>query len=366
MLRFNMRNRIVSEYLPALCCLASLIFALFPATVWAVDIDPGFQNTAAALPKTNVALSTNGTDALVSPDGFDPNNPLQSVNTITFQAFLDTGTSGIVLSRETAESFNLQKIQSGGNDVHFSDIAVGGSVQTNVSQSLHVWLTRNASSVNPEDPAQYDQKSGAVNLELTQNFASGFTPPVDIVGMPVMINKVVVIDPTPINSDIVGAAVFETTQMNTYVNNPTGPVFGSDNPGIPTSAYHVKLSSVDFSRFNTVTPTGAQGPVLANNPMIGPNPFNSSDTTPKLKVSYNGQTAAGSFLLDTGAILDDLQQLRSAIARDSLWYERVLYRPVQSFQSSADRFVHPYRRRRRWQHHHATRLLSRFDPAHDR
>jgi hypothetical protein len=69
----------------------------------------------------------------------------------------------------------------------------------------------------------------------------------------------------------------------------------------------VQLSSASFNRFTLVTPAGAPGPVLANNPFIGPNPVAAlepgapADNTPKVKVKMDGLNAQGSFLLDTGA-----------------------------------------------------------------
>lgn len=295
--------------------LAWLVFAaLIPSTCWAVNIDQGFQNTAADQPKVNVALSLNGTTALISPDGVDPNNPLHTVPTINFQAFFDTGTSGILLSKETAQSFGIQTLKVGAVDIVFSDIAVGGEATFNVSQAMYVNLAPINSSVNAETFSNYTQQFGPLNAQVSQNFAGLFSEPVDVIGTPAMAGKVVVIDSRDLNSAVSQAkagnlvAFFNGPTLKTYVYNPgTSFLNQSDNPGIPPATFHVQLSKPSFSRFTSVAPSGAQGPALSTNPFIGPNPVSQLDDnppidpTPKLKISYNNFSAEGSFLFDSGA-----------------------------------------------------------------
>ena len=69
--------------------------------------------------------------------------------------------------------------------------------------------------------------------------------------MPVLQGKVAVLDPKPIDS---------LANMNTYLYNPGTPYnakTATDNPGIPTTSLHVKLSYGSFSNFVTISPTGA-------------------------------------------------------------------------------------------------------------
>src|ERR1041385_6304222 len=107
-----------------------------------------------------------------------------------------------------------------------------------------------------------------------------------------MQNKVVVFDPKPVNSFL--------DTMRTYIYNPGTPFSPNEadtNPGIPNVSRHVKLSFGDFSRFTDVTPAGAPGPTLANNPFIGPNPVLAldpkapADNTPGITITYSGKAS---------------------------------------------------------------------------
>jgi len=130
----------------------------------AVDIDPGFLQGAMDQPQINVSLSRTATGpALVSPDGFDPNTGA-SINTINFQAFLDTGASGILFAKETQTSFKLNLSTFNGTNIVYSDVGVGGTQDFNVSEPLYVRL----GAYNPttqdqlESPAIYTQQLGPV------------------------------------------------------------------------------------------------------------------------------------------------------------------------------------------------------------
>src|SRR4051812_28312083 len=61
-----------------------------------------------------------------TPDG----DPLQAdaggVTTFDVSAFLDTGTSGMLLSQETAQGLGINQSQFNGEDVVFGDVGVGG------------------------------------------------------------------------------------------------------------------------------------------------------------------------------------------------------------------------------------------------
>ena len=222
-------------------CLALACAILIPGTCWAVDINAGF-NTAADQPKINASLSRDGTTALISPDGFDPNNPLTPKDTINFQPFLDTGTSGILLSKETATSFGIQNLKVGGTDVVFSDVAVGGTFNTNVSESIYVRLARFNETVDAEDTNQYTQTSGPLNAQVA--VATNPFGAVDIVGMPAMAGKVLVMDSGDLNNAFALAQagdpslLFGEVSLRTYIYNP-GQAFvgGTSNPGIPPAIF---------------------------------------------------------------------------------------------------------------------------------
>jgi Dockerin type I domain len=303
------------------------VFALVRGTVFAVDIDPGFLVGAMDQPQINVSLSRTATGpAIVSPDGFDPNTGA-SINTINFQAFLDTGASGILFAKETQDSFHLNLSTFNGANVVYSDVGVGGTQDFNVSEPLYVRL----GAYNPttqdqlESPAIYTQQTGPVLVQIAQTESQSLlTDPINVVGTPVMRGKVVVVDNKPLNSladdlhtgktDLFTAFFTrpDDFSLRSYIYTPGDPnaAFNPNsdsNPGIPDTNLHVKLTSVSFNRFTSVTPAGATGPVLANNPFIGPNPVLQLDpnapvdNTPKIKVAANGLSTQGSFLLDTGS-----------------------------------------------------------------
>ena len=129
----------------------------------------------------------------------------------------------------------------------------------------------------------------------------------DVVGMPAMQGKVVVLDVGVVNS-------FMDT-IRSYVYDPKTPEHPSSlnfDPGIPRTRHHVKLSFASFKRFTKTAPADAEPPVTAANPMIGPSPVaipgdkpNASgdkpDATPPLVVGFDGKTSSGTWLLDTGA-----------------------------------------------------------------
>ncbi len=93
----------------------------------------------------------------------------------------------------------------------------------------------------------------------------------EVFGMPLFANKVVVIDPKPTdpnNNPGLGT-------MRTFVYNPGtpfNPATQTTNPGIPSVTQQIKLSYGDFGQFTQVTPVAAPGPTLAHNPFIGPKP----------------------------------------------------------------------------------------------
>jgi hypothetical protein len=102
-------------------------------------------------------------------------------------------------------------------------------------------------------------------------------------------------------------------ELRTYVYNP-GTAFNSNthenDPGIPAVSHRIKMSYASFNGYTQVTPTGADGPTLAHNPFIGPNPIlnSPSDNTPKVKISMGSETAEGSFLFDTGAAVSMISE----------------------------------------------------------
>ncbi len=222
------------------------------------------------------------------------------------QAFLDTGTSGMLLSQETATGLGINSQTSRGRPITFSDVGVAGNENFDVSESLYTALAPFTPSADVDNEATYNQvysqKFGPLRTEIARTAADDLIGPLDIIGMPALAGKVMVIDPTPANTGL--------DNIRTYIYN-AGAAFNKNaqnsNPGIPAVGLHVKLSYGSFARFTSISPSGAPGPTLASNPFIGPNPVNKLlakppvDTTPPVTMTEGKSVSTGSFLFDTGA-----------------------------------------------------------------
>lgn len=281
------------------------------AAVQATDI-VGVQSASIDQPRINAYVSlTDGGDPLVGDFG-------GGVTTFNIQAFYDTGASGILLSEGTADSLGIQRQMVGGSPAVYSDVGVVGTDNFNISQPVYVSLapfTDTADIDNPNTFAQtYTQRIGPVRTQIGP--AGTIVDPVlgdlDVIGVPAMAGKVVVIDPKPANT-------FADT-LRTYVyapGTPFDPAGAEVDPGIPETNRHVKLSYGSFDRFTTTTP-GAAPPTLAENPFIGPNPVLKldagapADNTPAVVVSSGSKSSAGSWLLDTGAAASIMSKAQAA------------------------------------------------------
>ncbi len=275
-------------------CFLCIFFSLAPAAL-AIDID-GVQAVSIDQPRVNVALRWTPTGDPLTVD-------ISGISTFNIQAFLDTGTSGILLSKETSDLLAVTKATSGGSLVTFEDVGVAGSALFHVSDPLYVAIAP-SNAIDIDNPTTqltvYNQVFGAIRTQINPESPSiPMLQGLDIVGMPIMAGKVVVMDPRPPEN---------IELMNTFIYDPGTPYTGNvAAPGIPTTNHHVELSYGDFDRFTVVTPTGAEGPALSHNPFIGPNPITlidpslPADDTPGITVAFEGASTEGSFLLDTGA-----------------------------------------------------------------
>lgn len=256
-----------------------------------------YNSQAAALdqPRINAYIA-------LTPGGTPQIDQLFGSDTFNIQAYYDTGASGVLLSNNTAEALGVGHSIFNETEVIFSDVGVGGTSDFYVSNPVSI-------SLAPFHPQADVDNINTYQSTYTQTFhgirtqigPAGVEPDpalgdLDVFGMPLMTGKVVVMDPRPVNT------LFDT--MRTYVYNPGtafNPSSEHDDPGIPSVDRHVRMSYASFDRFTDTNPDGAAPPTLRTNPFIGPNPFLPGDTTPPVTLSFEGHTAQGSFLLDTGA-----------------------------------------------------------------
>lgn len=107
----------------------------------------------------------------------------------------------------------------------------------------------------------------------------------DVAGMPLMWNKVMVVDARPLA---------KLDKLRTTLVAPGDKSI----PGVDST---VTLTYVDYTRFTQTEPAGAPSVQLAPNPMIGPDPFRKDDPNKPVTLTHNGKSASLTMLLDTGA-----------------------------------------------------------------
>ena len=292
-----------------------------------VDIS-GVLPVAVDQPQINAIITkpSNGT-ALTTSGGYS-----------VIQAYLDTGTSSIVLANSTWNSLGISPATVNGQNVVFNDVAIGGTTPFYVSSSGYDISTA-PFSVNtdqtlggtPPPLSSFGNTVGPANLELTEQPSSTsiLTGATDIMGMPVMDGKVTVLDIGPANNF---ANVNNPGETQTYIyapGTPFNPSTLNTNPGIVPTTYQVGLSYASFQQFTSVSPTDATDATYAPNPFIGANPvmaFNGqtqANAPPGVTIAFNNSSATGSFLLDTGAASSFISQ--SMAAKLGVEYEAGTY-----------------------------------------
>ena len=286
--------------------------ALVAPGAWAAEI-LGVQPAALDQPRINALIQLTPTS-----------DPLEFEDTFNIQAFFDTGASGILLSTQTAGLLGVQPAQYNGQDIIFSDVGVAGTDDFFVSGPIHIRLAPYHPEADVDNrntyPTVYNQAFGPVRAQIGPVLDEGEEPNpllegLDVFGVPLMRNKVVVMDPKPVNTFL--------DTMRTYVyepGTPFRPATADSDPGIPATSHHVRLSYGNFDRFTTVTPAEATpfGPTLGDNPFIGPNPVRQlmqnppPDDTPGIRIEHNSMFSEGSWLLDTGAAASIISRAQAA------------------------------------------------------
>jgi hypothetical protein len=340
----NWPKRCVIAALTAVFCAAA---AFHPQSAQAVDLVGVAQSACIDQPQVYMSLSTTagGTPIEGQTEDPDPNDPFGTVPTIGIQAYLDTGSSGLLVSTATAQAWGLTNSTFNGQTVTFNDIGVGGTAAFNVSLPLYPAVAAFTPTTSTEDTTAYLPITGGGNPasmrieigpadtgndSLTGSLDDSFLEDIDVVGMPALTGKVMVVDARSSNTVMSQLAAtgdlsillsdpnaLNNLSLKTYVYNPGTPFRPGTidtDPGIPATNLHVKLSYADFTGFTTTTPSGAPGPTLTHNPFIGPNPLAApgTDHTPPVQLTFKVPDAAnpsvldtlsasGSFLLDTGA-----------------------------------------------------------------
>ena len=182
-------------------------------------------------------------------------------------AFLDTGGSGVLLSRETA---NLLGVGVEPN-ARFVDIGIGGDEYFDVSEPLYIGLA-DYEEKNPYDADVY-KILGPGRVQVKREPAGLLGQPLDIMGVPVMAGRVVVLDSGATNN--LGFFAAEIKEPG--------------DPSIPKVDLTVALRFENF--LNPNNPKNIRPlPSLSYNPVID-----------NIVIGYRGKQSKGNWLFDTGA-----------------------------------------------------------------
>lgn len=202
----------------------------------------------------------------------EPNGPPLELegSFVLDRVFLDTGASGILLSRETVDDLQI----STDPNAQYSDVGVGGIEFFDVSEPLYIG-TADYETSDPYDPNLY-RLAGPWRFQVKQYYAGPWPDePIELLGMPVMAGKTVVLNAGGPN----------------YLYPLSADIKEPNDPTIPEVDFTVPLR---FEKYimpkdpNNIPPL----PVLAYNPVID-----------NITVQYDGNSTTGSWLLDTGGTI---------------------------------------------------------------
>jgi hypothetical protein len=185
-------------------------------------------------------------------------------------AFLDTGASGLLLSRETVDALEIS-LES---NAQYVDVGVGGEEYFDVSEPLYIGTVA-YDDPDPNDPNRY-LLNPQWRFQVSREYAEFPMEPLDLIGMPAMAGKVVILDPTKLS-----------TLEDYFIADIKEP----NNPAIPPVDISVALR---FEKFiNPENPDNIPPlPVLAYNPLIM-----------GIRIQYDGSSSTGDWLLDTGGMV---------------------------------------------------------------
>lgn len=184
-------------------------------------------------------------------------------------AFLDTGASGILLSQETANRMGVSLVPN----AQFVDIGVGGKEYFNVSEPLYIGLA-SYKARSRQNPDIY-KILGHGRFQVKKNPAGLLGEPIDVIGMPVMLGRIVVLNSGATNSLEYFAADIKK----------------ENDSEIPEVDIRVSFRLKNFTHPRN-TENIAPLPILEYNPVID-----------SIVISRMGKSSKGNWLLDTGATI---------------------------------------------------------------
>lgn len=197
----------------------------------------------------------------------------------SFSAYLDTGASGYVICKATAERFGIQAQK----DAAYHEVGLHGATLLGVSVPYNIALADSSGSSDERPPSKFEPVQRQIALQLNREAPAGLMAlmgEINIVGMPAISKLVIEIDPAPMR----GRQELEALSM-------TGP-------GVRLHDRNTKPKDVDViialekNDYNQRKHPDNRGPLpeLANSPVI-----------PGVECANGQFTFAGDWLVDTGA-----------------------------------------------------------------
>jgi hypothetical protein len=192
---------------------------------------------------------------------------------LALEFFVDTGASGLVLSKIIVDELGL----SWGDFIgEYEEIGIGGTEWGDVTRPFTVKLLNGALDTVPEilEESDFDDY-GQFSLWARRTFdILDLWDPINIAGMPIIKQRVMVMDPTPIG-------VLE--RMQTFLL-PHG------DPDIPTTQLQVHVPLILVNFLPDEPPPAQTFPSSSDNPLV-----------PNIQLRHGQRYSSGMWLLDTGA-----------------------------------------------------------------
>jgi len=186
----------------------------------------------------------------------------------SYAVIIDSGSSGFLMSKTVQSSFGIP-LQNG----TYSETGIGGSEQENITQPLTTYFGP-PSLTNPDNTSTLTAY-GTYTYEARQSDPIQDFIFFDIIGTPMIQNKVMVVTPSQSYDLVQGTLGFLTAQTVVQSTAPVLPVKGT---------YHVPVTWTNFISGPTV-PTEGLNPVITGVTARGP----------------SGTNVANNWLLDTGS-----------------------------------------------------------------
>jgi hypothetical protein len=176
------------------CAVALAAVSMGAPLALAIDFE-GVRPAAFTLPEVHASVQP---AAGGDPYRIDLGFGIAQIN--TEPAYLDTGTSGIVISNFVAENWTRNNMPIPRDPVtKFYDVTLGGLVEFDVTEPLNVRIASSTASgveIVSQYEQVYNQAYGPMRMQVSQPTGGGlFDISPNVFGMPVMMGKTVVIDP---------------------------------------------------------------------------------------------------------------------------------------------------------------------------